>query len=153
MKYKTLVFFLIVFFSFQAFPEAQSKSLAFSQTEISSYKEASVPENDKASHRTLTQTSRQVEAVKVAQVSSRISNKNQELEQVKAHTKNLSKPSSKKQLGLESPSFKPLLIQGSKKIKNNINNIKVDIDSLSETEVFFIETDFKKRIFSDEGHF
>ena len=49
-------------------------------------------------------------------------------------------------------SFHPLLIQGGKKIKDNTKNIKVDINSISETEVFFIETDFKKRIYLDEGH-
>lgn len=49
-------------------------------------------------------------------------------------------------------SFRPLLIQGGKKIKRNTKNIKVDVNSISETEVFFIETDFKKRIYLDEGY-
>ena len=49
-------------------------------------------------------------------------------------------------------SFQPLLIQGSKKINRDSKNIKLDIkNSISETEVFFIETDFKKRIYLDEG--
>jgi len=48
-------------------------------------------------------------------------------------------------------SFRPLLIQGGKKLRRNTKNIKVDINSISETEIFFIEPDFKKRIYLDEG--
>ncbi|MBC6415372.1 MAG: hypothetical protein GDA46_03160 [Bdellovibrionales bacterium] len=47
-------------------------------------------------------------------------------------------------------SFRPLLIQGGKKIKNS-NHVKVNINSLGESEVFFVDIDFKKRIFLDEG--
>ena len=48
-------------------------------------------------------------------------------------------------------SFRPLLIQGGKKINKSLKNIKVDVNSVVESEVFFIDTDFKKRIFLDEG--
>ena len=64
------------------------------------------------------------------------------------------KPQQKKEEVIDSSplhSFRPLLIQGGKKIKRDSKNIKVDINSISETEVFFIETDFKKRIYLDEG--
>lgn len=67
--------------------------------------------------------------------------------------KNINKNSENQKEALsQAHSFRPLLIQGGKKIKDNTKNIKVDINSISETEVFFIETDFTKRIYLDEGH-
>lgn len=65
------------------------------------------------------------------------------------------RPSAKNTFKKSSPaplhSFRPLLIQGGKKLRRNTKNIKVDVNSISETEVFFIEPNFKKRIYLDEG--
>ena len=52
---------------------------------------------------------------------------------------------------LKSYSFRPLLIQGKKRLIQKTKDMKVETDNILETQMFFLELDFKKRIFSDEG--
>ena len=48
-------------------------------------------------------------------------------------------------------SFRPLLIQGKKRMAQKTKDMKVETSDVLETKIFFTEIDFKKRIFSDEG--
>ena len=48
-------------------------------------------------------------------------------------------------------SFRPLLIQGKKRLAQKTKDLKVETDNILETQIFFTEIDFKKRIFSDEA--
>ena len=48
-------------------------------------------------------------------------------------------------------SFRPLLIQGKKELGRQIQEMKLETGAVIESEVFFIDQDFKKRIFIDEG--
>ena len=48
-------------------------------------------------------------------------------------------------------SFRPLLIQGKKRLVQKTKDLKIETDNILETQIFFVEIDFKKRIFSDEG--
>ncbi|MCZ0932893.1 MAG: hypothetical protein OXJ52_07065 [Oligoflexia bacterium] len=52
---------------------------------------------------------------------------------------------------VKSYSFRPLLIQGKKRLVQKTKDMKVETSNILETKIFFAETDFKKRIFSDEG--
>ncbi|MDE0092355.1 MAG: hypothetical protein OXN83_03605 [Oligoflexia bacterium] len=52
---------------------------------------------------------------------------------------------------LKTYSFRPLLIQGKKRLIQQTKEMKVKTDNILETQIFFVTTDFKKRIFSDEG--
>ena len=51
----------------------------------------------------------------------------------------------------QSYSFRPLLIQGKKRLAQKTKDMKVETDNILETQIFFMEIDFKERIFSDEG--
>ena len=48
-------------------------------------------------------------------------------------------------------SFRPLLIHGKKDVSKQIQEMKVETGAVVESEVFFVDQDFKKRIFRDEG--
>ena len=48
-------------------------------------------------------------------------------------------------------SFRPLLIRGKKRMVQKAENIKTQAENIVESELFFIEPDFKKRIFEDGG--
>ncbi|MCY4321414.1 MAG: hypothetical protein OXC37_03285 [Bdellovibrionaceae bacterium] len=48
-------------------------------------------------------------------------------------------------------SFRPLLIQGKKRLIQKIKDLEIKTDNILETEIFFENIDFKKRIFVDEG--
>lgn len=58
-------------------------------------------------------------------------------------------PSSKD--NAENYSFRSLLIQGQKQLSEKTKEMKTDTKTITETEVLFIKTDFRNRIFSDEG--
>ena len=60
---------------------------------------------------------------------------------------------SKKKLNpeVQTYSFRPLLIQGRKRLVKKAKDMEVKTDNILETQIFFLKTDFKKRIFSDEG--
>ena len=60
-------------------------------------------------------------------------------------------PKETKQENLQSYSFRPLLIQGRKRLVQKTKDLKVETANILETKVFFTDIDFKKRIFSDEG--
>lgn len=51
---------------------------------------------------------------------------------------------------LSSHSFRPLLIQGKKRVIQKTKDMKVESGNIIESELFFINMDFKKRIFEDE---
>ncbi len=46
-------------------------------------------------------------------------------------------------------SFRPLLIQGKKQV-NQQTDMKVESGSIVESQLFFVDIDFKKRIFESE---
>jgi len=46
-------------------------------------------------------------------------------------------------------SFRPLLIQGGKRLIQKTKDMKVDSRSITESELFFIDIDFQKKIFND----
>lgn len=48
-------------------------------------------------------------------------------------------------------SFRPLLIQGKKRLIQTVKDLEIKTDNILETEIFFTNIDFKKRIFVDEG--
>ena len=52
---------------------------------------------------------------------------------------------------MKSYSFRPLLIQGKKRLTQKTKDLKLETDNILDTQIFFEEIDFKKRIFSDEG--
>ena len=52
---------------------------------------------------------------------------------------------------LKSYSFRPLLIQGKKRLVQKTKDLKLETDNILETKIFFVDTDFKERIFFDEG--
>ena len=60
-------------------------------------------------------------------------------------------PQEKKQEDPQSYSFRPLLIQGKKRLIQKTKDLKLETANILETKVFFTEIDFKKRIFYDEG--
>ena len=47
-------------------------------------------------------------------------------------------------------SFQPLLIQGKKRLIQKTKDMKVESDSIVESELFFVNIDFQKRIFEGE---
>lgn len=51
---------------------------------------------------------------------------------------------------LTSYSFRPLLIQGKKRMAQKNKDMKVEIGNIVESKLFFIDIDFKNRIFEDE---
>ena len=60
-------------------------------------------------------------------------------------------PKETKPENLQSYSFRPLLIQGRKRLVQKTKDLKLETANILETKVFFTDIDFKKRIFSDEG--
>ena len=81
------------------------------------------------------------------------SSKESVLEQTakKTSDKTNGKPMSQIDLKAQPYSFRPLLIQGKKEVGRQITEMKLETGALVESEVFFIDQDFKKRIFTDEG--
>ena len=51
---------------------------------------------------------------------------------------------------LSSYSFRPLLIQGKKRLIQKTKEMKVESGNIVESQLFFIDIDFKKRIFETE---
>lgn len=47
-------------------------------------------------------------------------------------------------------SFRPLLIQGKKRMAQKSKDMKVETGNIVESKLFFVDIDFKKRIFEDE---
>ena len=56
-----------------------------------------------------------------------------------------------KSKAVENYSFRPLLIQGKKRLAQKTKDMKIETSDILETQIFFIDTDFKERIFSYEG--
>ena len=48
-------------------------------------------------------------------------------------------------------SFRPLLIQGKKRLIQKAKDMKVDSGNIAESKLFFVDIDFKDRIFEHEG--
>lgn len=55
--------------------------------------------------------------------------------------------SADQKLKTQAYSFRPLLIQGKKQLVKKAKDLKVKDGKLNESEIFYIEMDFKKRIF------
>ena len=59
---------------------------------------------------------------------------------------------SKPQTSSFSPySFRPLLIQGKKRLIQKTKDMKVESGNIAESQLFFLEIDFRKRIFEAEA--
>ena len=58
------------------------------------------------------------------------------------------KPSAPK---IKEYSFRPLLIHGKKDLSKKIKEMKVETGTIVESQLFFVNKNFKKRIFIDEG--
>lgn len=48
-------------------------------------------------------------------------------------------------------SFSPLLIQGKKRLIQKTKDMKLESNNIAESRLFFINIDFQKRIFEEEG--
>ena len=77
---------------------------------------------------------------------------------VRAESKALPAEKGKTQISFEpqtspfSPySFRPLLIQGKKRLIQKTKDMKVESGSIAESQLFFVEIDFRKRIFETEA--
>ena len=51
----------------------------------------------------------------------------------------------------DSYSFRPLLIQGKKRLIQKAKDMKLEAGNISESKLFFVDINFQKRIFEDEG--
>ena len=63
-------------------------------------------------------------------------------------------PSKKTEQGLKSSpvySFRPLLIQGKKQFTKKTKDIKWESGHIAESQLFFVDIDFKERIFEGES--
>ena len=60
----------------------------------------------------------------------------------------------KTEQSLKSPfeySFRPLLIQGKKRLRQKTKDIKWESGHIAESQLFFVDIDFKERIFEGES--
>ena len=75
------------------------------------------------------------------------------IETVNVSNNKIKNPNQKKEDAKEkssSYSFRPLLIQGKKHLIQKTKDMKVDSGNIAESKLFFIDIDFKKRIFGHE---